>query len=114
MKPEDLPDAAWEALCRRCGKCCTEKVDIDGAIYLTRFVCRFLDKVTKQCLVYEDRFEAEPSCSDVKSGIPLGLFPMDCPYVQSIENYKAPIESWDDPAIDEAIEEIFKDVDGLT
>ena len=111
MNPNNLPEAAWEALCRRCGRCCTEKVDIDGAIYLTRHYCRFLNKATLLCDVYEHRFEAEPSCSDVKSGLPLGLFPADCPYVQSIENYNAPIEEWDDPAIDKAIDEIFKDVD---
>lgn len=109
MNPDDLPQKAWEALCRKCGKCCTEKVDIDGRIYLTRHFCRFLDQKTNLCSVYENRFEAEPECSDVKSGIPLGLFPGDCPYVQSIKDYTAPVESWDDPAIDQAIAEIFAD-----
>ena len=29
MNPRDLPHDVWEALCRQCGKCCTEKVEIE-------------------------------------------------------------------------------------
>lgn len=107
MDPRDLPEEVWESLCRKCGKCCAEKVEIDGKIYLSRKYCRFLDPKTKLCRVYDDRFEAEPECSDVPSGIPLGLFPADCPYIQDIEGYEPPIDTWDDPAIDAAIREIL-------
>ena len=109
MNPKDLPPEVWEALCRKCGKCCTEKVEIDGQIYLSKKYCRFLDKSTMQCTVYENRFEAEPECSSVEQGIPVGIFPGDCPYVADIEGYRAPIEEWDDPAIDAAIREILGD-----
>lgn len=109
MNPSDMPHEVWEALCRQCGKCCTEKVEIDGKIYLTKKYCRFLDTKTKRCQVYENRFEAEPECSSVADGIPVGIFPADCPYVKDIEGYEAPVESWDNPAIDAAIREILGD-----
>ncbi len=107
MNPKDLPNEVWESLCRRCGKCCTEKVEVDGVIYMSRAYCRFLDPSTKQCTVYENRFEAEPDCTDVPSGIQSGIFPADCPYVQDIEDYQAPKEEWDDPAITDAIRSIL-------
>ncbi|MCB9833442.1 MAG: hypothetical protein H6807_13310 [Planctomycetes bacterium] len=107
MNPRDLPIEVWEALCRRCGKCCTEKVEVDGKIYITKKYCRFLDPETKLCRVYENRFEAEPGCVDVPAGIKMGVFPADCPYVADIRKYQAAIEVWDDPAIDEAIRELI-------
>ena len=107
MNPREMPLEVWEALCRKCGKCCTEKIEIDDVIYMSKAHCRFLDKKTLQCKVYENRFEAEPDCSDVPTGIKNGIFPADCPYVQDVENYQAPVESWDNPAITRAIREIL-------
>ncbi|MCA9323010.1 MAG: hypothetical protein KDB53_19875 [Planctomycetes bacterium] len=109
MKPQDLPHEVWEALCRRCGKCCTEKVEIEGRIYLSKKYCRFLDLKTKQCTVYEDRFVAEPDCSGVEAGIKVGIFPSDCPYVKDIEGYVAPVETWDDQSITDTIRELLGD-----
>lgn len=107
MNPKDLPPEVWEALCTQCGKCCAEKAEIDGRVYITKKFCRFFDKGTKLCKVYERRFEAEPTCTDVASGIPLGVFPSDCPYIKDIEGYRPAIEVWDDPAIDAAIRELL-------
>ena len=107
MDPAKLPPEVWEALCRRCGKCCAEKVEHEGRIYLTRKMCRFLDPSTRTCTVYPERFRAEPECVSTMEGLPVMLFPGDCPYTRGIEGYVAPIETWDDPAVDAVIAELL-------
>lgn len=55
--------SAWEELCLRCGRCCFEKYeDDDGTIFFTATPCRYLDVVTRQCKVYERRFDINPDC----------------------------------------------------
>ncbi len=55
--------AVWESLCERCGLCCFEKIeDESGTIFFTRTPCRYLDVVTRECRVYERRFEINPEC----------------------------------------------------
>lgn len=105
MDPAQLPPEVWEAICRRCGKCCAEKVEIDGEMYLTRHMCRFLDLKTRRCSVYPERFRAEPDCRSTFEGLPRMIFPADCPYVAGRKDYRAPIEKWDDPEIDQLIDE---------
>ena len=107
MKPSDMPIEVWEAMCTKCGKCCTEKVEIDDKIYISKKYCRFLDQVSMECKVYEDRFQAEPGCMTVDRGIKVGIFPSDYPYIEKIEGYEPAIEEWDDPAITEAIREVL-------
>jgi uncharacterized cysteine cluster protein YcgN (CxxCxxCC family) len=107
MNPSQLPPEVWEALCRRCGKCCAEKVEVDGKIYITRKMCRFLNTESRQCTVYKDRFRAEPDCLSTLEGLPMMVFPADCPYTKTIENYIPPLEDWDDPAVDAAIRELL-------
>jgi uncharacterized protein len=105
-----MPPEVWEALCRRCGKCCHEKVLVDGKVYLTKKPCRFLDSATARCTAYPDRFRVEPDCVSVVEGLPILAFPADCPYVALREGYEAPIDSWDDPAIDAAIADVLGEV----
>ncbi|MEE9392069.1 MAG: YcgN family cysteine cluster protein [Planctomycetota bacterium] len=107
MNPKKLAIEVWEALCTKCGKCCTEKVEIDGTIYISKKYCRFLDQTTMECEVYENRFEAEPGCATVDKGLKMGIFPADCPYVEGIEGYVPAREEWDDPLITEAIRDIL-------
>lgn len=109
MKPQDMPLEVWEALCTHCGKCCTEKIDLDGTIYISKKYCRFFDTKEMRCSVYERRFEAEPGCSDVPKGVKMGIFPADCPYIEGVKNYKPALEEWDDPAVTEAIRELLGD-----
>ncbi len=107
MNPAAIPPEVWEALCRRCGKCCAEKVDLDGRIYITRRMCRFLDGATRRCTVYPERYRAEPECLSTMEGLPRLVFPADCPYTKGIADYVAPLESWDDVDVDRAIEELL-------
>ncbi len=59
----ELTREQWEAICRRCAKCCYEKVDLGGGIIrYTDEPCEHLDTKTKLCKVYENRHEAEPDC----------------------------------------------------
>jgi len=53
----------WESLCARCGLCCYEK-EKKGTSFVTdyRRPCRFLDKNTRRCTVYETRFTACAEC----------------------------------------------------
>ena len=53
----------WERTCRQCGFCCFEKYENDnGTIFYSQTPCRYLDVVTRQCKVYENRFKVNPEC----------------------------------------------------
>lgn len=85
-------DLTWEALCRRCGGCCYEKIDFQGVIYYTDVPCEFLDLQTNHCRVYAERVEKRPGCVRLtREHLPRGFLPAHCPYVAGIENYPAPV-----------------------
>ena len=64
-KLEDMSPAEWELLCDGCGKCCLNKLEIDGKIHFTCVRCRFLDAKSCLCRIYENRFEKVPDCRSV-------------------------------------------------
>ena len=77
----------WEALCRKCGKCCYEKVDLGGGlIEYTDEPCVHLDLETKLCKVYEKRHEVEPDCISLTEEMVriLNWLPPDCAYVEYV------------------------------
>jgi uncharacterized cysteine cluster protein YcgN (CxxCxxCC family) len=56
-------EEAWEAVCEKCGLCCFEKIESEnGAIFFTQTPCRYLDIVTRQCKIYDRRFDIYPEC----------------------------------------------------
>jgi len=81
-----------EALCRRCGRCCYEKLIVGRTVITTNIPCKYLDLKTRLCTVYEQRSEVNPSCIDVEQGLKMGVFPADCPYVAGIDGYVAPLD----------------------
>ena len=91
MDPTRIPPEIWEAICRRCGKCCMEKVEVDGRIEVTATPCRFLDPTTRLCAAYSDRYRAEPGCVSTLEGLPRMIFPDDCPYTRGIPGYSGPV-----------------------
>ena len=101
-RPGTDPD--HEALCRRCGRCCYEKLILDGRVFTTRKPCPHLDETTKQCVVYERRFQVNPRCLTVEQGIQLGVFPAECPYVRDLPDYLPAEEGWLDDDIVREIE----------
>ncbi|HKK00848.1 MAG TPA: hypothetical protein VJ955_01660 [Desulfuromonadales bacterium] len=77
----------WEALCRRCGQCCFEKwVDGDGTIHPTKIPCRFLDLFSRECTVYEKRFDVGEGCVRLTQERVevIQWLPDDCAYVRKM------------------------------
>jgi uncharacterized protein len=53
----------WETICKQCGLCCFEKIEDEyGTIFHTAIPCRYLDVVSRECRIYERRFEINPEC----------------------------------------------------
>jgi uncharacterized protein len=62
-KAKTMNDSEWEQICTRCGLCCFEKIENEkGAIFFTRTPCRYLDIITRECRIYENRFAINPEC----------------------------------------------------
>ena len=91
LPPPGTPE--WEALCTGCGKCCNDKVWSGNRLALLTSACSFLDKETKRCTCYAERFEREPLCMPIDTEIiMMGGLPADCPYVENLPGYRGPIE----------------------
>lgn len=84
-------DSEHEAKCKRCGRCCYQKVIYKNKIYYTPYPCPYLDVRTRLCTVYEHRHSVNPYCLSVEEGLKLGVFPADCPYTKDVPNYKPPV-----------------------
>ncbi|MBE0596205.1 MAG: hypothetical protein IH614_02935 [Desulfuromonadales bacterium] len=81
----------WERRCRRCGRCCFEKIDYQGEIYYTQTPCNRLDPTTRLCTVYGQRHRLRPDCVPLTPQIiAAGILPADCPYVQGLGGYRPP------------------------
>ena len=81
----------WESRCRRCGRCCYEKIEFEGEVYYTDVPCERLDQKTRLCSVYPDRKRMRRGCVPLTPrNIRKGILPGDCPYVKDIVNYPAP------------------------
>lgn len=80
-----------DELCLKCGRCCYAKLIIGDQVIYTPFPCKYLDLSTHLCTIYEKRHKINPECLTVEEGIRLGVFPLDCPYVKDIADYKPPI-----------------------
>ena len=102
-KENDSETPEHEALCRRCGRCCYEKLIVDGHVFTTRKPCEYLDTQTRTCRIYPDRRKENPRCLTVEQGIEFGVFPADCPYVKDRPGYLPAEEGWLD---DELVREI--------
>lgn len=78
----------WESICRKCGKCCYEKLDLgSGVIRYTEEPCAQLDTETKLCKVYDKRGEVEPDCINLTEDLvrQLSWMPEDCAYVEYVK-----------------------------
>ena len=83
--------AVWEAKCRRCGRCCYEKIEFDGTVYYTDIPCDRLDLETRLCTVYDERDRLRGGCRRLTADlIRQGILPADCPYVAGIADYHPP------------------------
>lgn len=83
----DTSNKEWESICRRCGKCCYEKIDLGaGEIVYTSEPCVHLDTKTNLCKVYDNRRVEEPDCIELTENIvrSLNWLPPDCAYVEYV------------------------------
>lgn len=77
----------WESLCRHCGLCCFEKLEDDsGTIFYTATPCRYFDVVTRECLIYDRRFEINPECIKLTEMLvkELPWLPDECGYRRAL------------------------------
>ncbi len=80
---ECAEDQSWDGICKRCGMCCFEKIEDErGNIFYTQTPCRYLDVVSRQCKIFERRFEICSSCIKLTPELvrTLRWLPPDCGY----------------------------------
>lgn len=99
--------AAREALCRRCGMCCHEKVRFGEQVVITDIPCQYLDPKTNLCTVYPERLTKQPRCSSAEDSLKANSLPEDCPYVGGISEYLAPHLLSEHPEYERAIDALF-------
>ncbi|MAD43945.1 MAG: hypothetical protein CMI02_01905 [Oceanospirillaceae bacterium] len=61
---QQMTAAEWESLCDGCAKCCLHKLqdeDTDEVFY-TAVHCRYMERSTCRCTVYEERNSKVPEC----------------------------------------------------
>lgn len=79
----NVEDKEWDSRCLQCGRCCFEKIEDErGNIFYTMTACRFLDVVSRECKIFERRFEINPSCIKLTPELvqTLRWLPRDCGY----------------------------------
>jgi hypothetical protein len=84
MSEDVIKNAEWEALCKGCGDCCSEKIEDErGTIFYTLKSCRYLDLETRQCRIYHNRFIINPECVKLTAELvpTLRWLPPDCGYI---------------------------------
>lgn len=73
----------WDDICDCCGLCCYERALHDNTLFLDLSApCRFLDKETKRCTVFYERFKKCNRCGRVTPFIVCftNLLPARCTY----------------------------------
>ena len=91
-----MTNTEWESRCRRCGRCCYEKIEYRGEVYYTDIPCERLDPLTQLCTVYSERHRLRRGCVRLTPRlITRGILPADCPYVAGVADYRPP-HLWDE------------------
>ena len=88
-------DEEWEAMCRRCGKCCFEKEEHeDGQVVYLDIPCPQLTD-DRLCRVYADRVEVESACNLVTPAVVRDgrILPPSCVYVRLHEELLDELEA---------------------
>jgi uncharacterized protein len=85
----DLGQQQWDAICRKCGRCCYEKIDLGaGVIRYTDEPCIHLDTETNLCKIFHNRSEVEPDCISLTEHLvrTLHWLPEECAYLEYIRH----------------------------
>lgn len=83
MSVSTKEDKDWDSRCKQCGSCCFEKIEDErGNIFYMQSACRYLDVDSRQCKIFERRFEINPSCVKLTPELvsTLRWLPPDCGY----------------------------------
>ncbi|MDR1744499.1 MAG: hypothetical protein LBS30_01965, partial [Planctomycetota bacterium] len=104
---DDGAPAPPEDLCRRCGRCCHQKIRFGTVVVITDIPCEFLDPLTNLCTVYPERFVRQPLCSTAAVSAATGTLPDDCPYVAGMSGYVAPLSLEDHPEYERGVNALF-------
>jgi len=83
---------ADSSLCRRCGKCCCRKMLVGDEVVYLPLHCEHYAPGARLCTIYDRRHELNPRCLTVEEGVRVGVFPVDCPYVSGVADYRPPRE----------------------
>ncbi|MCA1796180.1 MAG: hypothetical protein LC645_01325 [Geobacteraceae bacterium] len=76
-------DSHWEAICRRCGRCCYHKIIYRQALYYTDIPCAYLDQNSGECQIYSQRQKINPECAMLTPAlVQSGVLPAGCAYLQ--------------------------------
>lgn len=84
MSENNVEDIDWENRCKQCGLCCFEKIEDErGNIFYTQTPCRYLDVISRKCVIYERRFAINPGCIKLTPELARTLrwLPSDCGYI---------------------------------
>ncbi|MGC8605831.1 MAG: YkgJ family cysteine cluster protein [Desulfomonilaceae bacterium] len=85
LEKSELTNEEWESICRKCAKCCYEKIDLgNGHIVYTEEPCIYLDTATRMCKIYDKRQEIEPDCIKLTENFirQINWMPSGCAYVE--------------------------------
>lgn len=85
---DQLSHQQWEAICKQCGLCCFEKFrDNRNRVITTAIPCRYLDIFTRECKVYDRRFEMGEDCQKLTPELVASVdwLPEQCAYRQRAE-----------------------------
>jgi len=88
--------AGWpmtvEEICNKCGKCCYEKRQILGVVYISSRRCEWLTE-DNLCGCYEHRHVVRPTCLPALRALQMGALPGGCPFVKKYAiNYRGVLE----------------------
>jgi uncharacterized cysteine cluster protein YcgN (CxxCxxCC family) len=62
---------------------------LDSSLFtLTKHPCKYLNKKTGRCKIYNKRKEVNPNCLTLEEMYIIGSFPKDCPYVKNDIEYQ--------------------------
>jgi uncharacterized protein len=83
--------ARWEGLCRRCGVCCYEKrYRLGRPVIDWNAPCGWLDRGTRRCTVYAERFSRCRECRSMTifHALFASYLPDDCGYVRAFRFWR--------------------------
>ncbi len=91
-----LDEAAWEALCDGCGKCCMHTFEDEdtGEILRTNIACKLFEQNTCRCTQYERRFTLVQDCLNIRNMADeeMRWLPETCAYRLTFEG--KPLPAW--------------------